>query len=305
MILFDDSILAWTGIPVTSGDRTVTFSFSDEDDTVSAGVSVTVIASLSTTDEDDVVAFATSHVVATTWTQVSDDIIEWPQAWIEPAASERTVSFSFADEDDTVNVSVSIVVSASLSTTDEDDIVAFTATAPALVKGTWTQDAEGLLEWNPPVIVEAVAERNLSLATTDEDDVVAFVASHEAEVEVEQEPAGEPKRKRKRIIEKIEPVIPETQEIPEEPKRKRPKIDITKYEMVDIPKVISEGWKPKAKYHEPISSKDTKFLEKTLPHKPNIDELARELEAFAKEESRKRMIREQNDLIIMLAMEEA
>jgi hypothetical protein len=305
MILFDDSILSWTGALVTSGERTVSFSFSDEDDTFSAGVSVTVSVSLSTTDEDDVVAFATSHIVATTWTVLTDELIEWPQAWIEPAASERTILFSFADEDDTVSIATSVTVSVSMSATDEDDVVAFTATAPALVKGTWTQDADGLLEWNLPVIIGAVAARNLSLATTDEDDVVSFVASHGAEVEVEQEPAGEPKRKRKRIIEKIDPVIPETQEIPEAPKRKRPKVDITKYEMVDIPKVISEGWKPKAKYHEPIGSKEVKFLEKALPQKPNIEELAKELEAFAKEEARKRMIREQNDLIIMLAMEEA
>jgi hypothetical protein len=302
MVFFDDSIIEWTGIPVTSGERTVTFSFADEDDTFTAGVSVTVSASLSTTDEDDVVAFATSHIVATTWSLVLDGIIEWPQAWTAPVASERTISFSFADEDDTVSMAVDVVLSASLSTADEDDIVAFTATAPALVKGTWTHDieTEGIFEWNPPVIIATAAERNLSLSTTDEDDIVSFGVSH-GEV-AEQEPAGKPKKKRRRIIESIEPVIPETQVLP---KRKTRKIDITKYEMVDIPKVMSEGWKPKAKYHEPIGQKEKKFLESALPQKPEIEELARELEAFAKEEARKRLIREQNDLIIMLAMEEA
>lgn len=121
-----------------------------------------------------------------------------------------------------------------------------------------------------------------------------------------QQAAGRPKRKRRKIIEQIEPVISEPQEVL---KPKARNIEVKKYKMADIPKVMSEGWKPKEKYSKPLSSTDLEELRKQLPQetkKPGFDfeALERELTQALAEE-RKRRILQQNDLLMMLAMEEA
>jgi hypothetical protein len=207
-----------------------------------------------------------------------------------------------------------VVVSASLSATDEDDIVAFTATAPALVKGTWTHDIEtrGVIVWTTPAIVgTGPAPRSLSLSTTDEDDTVHIELSLEGAIVPLGGKTVPGRRKWINFVSKPELIIPETQEIPEvykpkpAPKRKIRKINVAKYEMLDIPKVISEGWKPKEKYRIPVAPAQ---LEPLLPKaevkkKPEIDFEA--LERELTEAVKKKRIQEQNDLIIMLAMEEA
>lgn len=116
---------------------------------------------------------------------------------------------------------------------------------------------------------------------------------------------GRSKPRQRRIYEVIEPIIPETQEIPKTVPRR--KVDVKKYEMVDIPKVISEGWKPKQKKQEQLAAKDYKTIAKSLPQpkKEEFDFAALEREAKeALEKERRMRIQEQNNLLMMLAMEE-
>jgi hypothetical protein len=107
--------------------------------------------------------------------------------WGNPAivSNERNLSLATIDADDAVSMAVDVDVSAALSTTDTDDVVAFTATAPVVTKGAWTSDfeASGVIVWPTPAIIgTGPSPRSLSLATTEEDDAVSATIEHLAEL---------------------------------------------------------------------------------------------------------------------------